>query len=229
MSKKQRQETASGDFRNTPFKALKGVSVKAGAAAPAMSPSSRPAAAEEDPEELFRRAMSGATPLHPAGENAPVRPVASPAAAAAPDDAPDRQLFLDAMRAVGAASFGERAAEPQEDEHAADRRSPSSRMKQLRKGTVRIGHELDLHGSLKDEAVRRLEHFIAAAAAQGHQAVLVITGKGLNSPEGPVLQGAVAGWLGGPGRSRVAEFHPAPRDKGGSGAFVVFLRPPGKR
>jgi DNA-nicking Smr family endonuclease len=224
MSKKQRQAPPSGDFRNTPFKALKGVSVKAGAAAPAPSPPSRPDAAQEDPEELFRRAMSGAKPLHPAGGRAPVRPAAPPVAAAAPDDAPDRQLFLDAMRAAGAASFGEQDADPLDDEHAAGRRSPSSRMKQLRKGTIRIGQELDLHGSLKDEAVRRLEHFIAAAAAQGHQAVLVITGKGLNSPEGPVLQGAVAAWLGGPGRSQVAEFRPAPRDKGGSGAYVVFLR-----
>jgi len=54
--------------------------------------------------------------------------------------------------------------------------------------------------------------------------VLVITGKGINSPEGPVLQGAVAGWLRQQGKGMVAEFSPAPRDKGGSGAFVVFLK-----
>ena len=54
--------------------------------------------------------------------------------------------------------------------------------------------------------------------------MLVITGKGINSAEGPVLQGAVADWLREKGRGLVAEFAPAPRDKGGSGAFVVFLK-----
>ncbi|HWR73104.1 MAG TPA: DNA mismatch repair protein MutS, partial [Nitrospirota bacterium] len=31
-------------------------------------------------------------------------------------------------------------------------------------------------------------------------------------------------WLREQGKGMVAEFAPAPRDKGGSGAFVVFLR-----
>jgi DNA-nicking Smr family endonuclease len=53
---------------------------------------------------------------------------------------------------------------------------------------------------------------------------LVITGKGLNSPDGPVLQGAVREWLRTAGAKMVAEFHDGPRDKGGSGAVVVFLR-----
>jgi DNA-nicking Smr family endonuclease len=54
--------------------------------------------------------------------------------------------------------------------------------------------------------------------------VLVITGKGINSPEGPVLQRVVAEWLRKEGKGTVAEFAPAPREMGGSGAFVVFLR-----
>jgi DNA-nicking Smr family endonuclease len=97
-------------------------------------------------------------------------------------------------------------------------------MRQLRRGTIRIGEELDLHGYLKDEALRRLEHFIMNAYARAQQSVLVITGKGYNSPEGPVLQGAVFAWLREQGRGVVAEFMPAPRDKGGSGAYVVFLK-----
>jgi DNA-nicking Smr family endonuclease len=97
-------------------------------------------------------------------------------------------------------------------------------MRQLKRGTLRIGAELDLHGFVKDEALRRLEHFIASASVRGQDAVLVITGKGTNSPDGPVLHGAVAAWLRGPGLRYVPEFHPAPRDRGGSGAYVVFLR-----
>jgi DNA-nicking Smr family endonuclease len=99
-------------------------------------------------------------------------------------------------------------------------------MKLLKRGTIRISEELDLHGYLKDEALQRLEHFITGALHRGRKAVLVITGKGINSPEGPVLQGAVADWLRDKGRAMVAEFEKAPRDKGGSGAVVVFLRTP---
>jgi DNA-nicking Smr family endonuclease len=103
-------------------------------------------------------------------------------------------------------------------------RSPTSRMRQLKRGKLRINQELDLHGFLKDEALMRLEQFVAAACRRGQQAVLVITGKGINSPEGPVLQGAVADWLSKKGKGLVAEFSPAPRELGGSGAFVVFLK-----
>ena len=46
----------------------------------------------------------------------------------------------------------------------------------------------------------------------------------LMSAEGPVLQGAVSHWLSERGKGMVAEFAPAPREKGGSGAFVVFLK-----
>jgi DNA-nicking Smr family endonuclease len=89
---------------------------------------------------------------------------------------------------------------------------------------VTIAAELDLHGFLRDEALFRLEHFISSSAAKGFPAVLVITGKGVNSPDGPVLRRAVDHWLREQGKGMVAEFAPAPRDKGGSGAFVVFLR-----
>ena len=112
---------------------------------------------------------------------------------------------------------------PESDE-TGQQRSSSGRMRQLKRGTIRISAELDLHGFLKDEALARLEHFITSEYSRGRQAVLVITGKGINSPDGPVLQGAVADWLRTKGKAMVAEFHPAPRDRGGSGAAVVFLK-----
>jgi len=52
----------------------------------------------------------------------------------------------------------------------------------------------------------------------------VITGKGNNSPGEPVLRNAVGVWLREVGKTMVSEFVAAPRDMGGSGAFVVFLR-----
>jgi DNA-nicking Smr family endonuclease len=223
-SKKTDQGTSA--FRNSPFKALQGA-VKGPAAAEPALPKALPRIDDADDEALFLRSVRGARRVSPSGgEDADAPSVAPPSAARQHEDhdsEPERELFLQAMGTIGTAAFG---AEDPGAESVGDgsRRSPSSRMRQLKRGTIRISEELDLHGFLKDEALRRLEHFIASAYSGGQQAVLVITGKGLNSPEGPVLPGAVATWLRERGKSMVAEFLPAPRDKGGSGAYVVFLK-----
>jgi DNA-nicking Smr family endonuclease len=97
-------------------------------------------------------------------------------------------------------------------------------MRQLKRGAIRIDYELDLHGLTREEALESLAAFVTGAFNRGQTAVLVITGKGNNSPGEPVLVGAVAGWLRDRGRGMVAEFAPAPRQMGGGGAFVVFLK-----
>jgi DNA-nicking Smr family endonuclease len=99
-----------------------------------------------------------------------------------------------------------------------------NRMRQLKNGALRIDLELDLHGLTREEALVSLSSFVAGAYKRGQKAILVITGKGNNSPAEPVLQSAVASWLREPGKKMVAEFAPAPRQMGGSGAFVVFLK-----
>ena len=85
--------------------------------------------------------------------------------------------------------------------------------------------ELDLHGLTRDQALESLGHFIDGAWRREMKAVLVITGKGNNSSGEPVLQAAVAGWLREKGQKMVVEFAPAPQQMGGSGAYVVFIRP----
>ena len=221
--KKQDTHERAGDLRQTPFKSLKGfaAAVRPRTAAAAVPPPSSP---PEDDDALFRAAMHGAKPLDPTeGPDASYKPTEVPAPERQDEAALDEHVFLDAMRTMGAASFGSTSdgEERPEDEGA---RSRSSRMRQLRRGTLRIGAELDLHGCIKDEALRRLDHFIASAAARRLEAVLGITGKGTSSPDGPVLPGVVTAWLRGPGLRYAVEFHPAPRDRGGSGAYVVFLR-----
>jgi DNA-nicking Smr family endonuclease len=100
----------------------------------------------------------------------------------------------------------------------------ANRLRQLKKGIIRVDRQLDLHGLTRDEALEELPRFLRNARVHGEKAVLVITGKGINSPGEPVLQQAVAAWLRDAGREFVLEFAPAPREMGGSGAFVVFLR-----
>jgi DNA-nicking Smr family endonuclease len=94
----------------------------------------------------------------------------------------------------------------------------------VKNGSIRIDFELDLHGLTRDEALTSLSQFVIGAFNRGQKAILIITGKGNNSPAEPVLHGAVASWLREAGKNMVAEFAPAPRNMGGSGAFVVFLK-----
>lgn len=55
--------------------------------------------------------------------------------------------------------------------------------------------QLDLHGFTAREAEERTAAFIARARRFRLRTVLVITGKGLHSPQGPVLKDTVEGIL----------------------------------
>ena len=220
--KKDKNKEQTGQFKRSPFKALKGFAPKqASAGAPVRKEKPSPAV-EEDESALFLRAVGGAKRLGPAAFSKDRAEKSAAPAPPTPAENNDQELFLKAMSKIGTAAFRDELPEAEEDGD--QRRSQSSRTRQLKRGTIRITDELDLHGQFRDEALASLERFIANSYTQGQQAVLVITGKGINSPEGPVLQGAVSEWLRGKGKGMVAEFVPAPRDKGGSGAFVVFLR-----
>ncbi len=167
------------------------------------------------------RAIAGARAIHPEPETRAEANKIGTTTAACGEDRDEQQLFLLAMQKIGTKL---REPQPDDDVEEAPRRFTSGRMKQLKRGVIRIREELDLHGHIRDEALVKLEHFIASAYSRGRKAVLVITGKGINSPDGPVLQGAVAAWLREKGKGIVVEFAAAPRDMGGSGAFVVFLK-----
>jgi DNA-nicking Smr family endonuclease len=61
---------------------------------------------------------------------------------------------------------------------------------------------------------------------QQYKAVLLITGRGNHSAGNPVLRGEAERILRTEGRSHVAEWAQAPRQYGGAGALVVFLKEP---
>ena len=220
MKKNKSREHHPEDFDNSPFKALKG-----------LKPTASPARAEkrsapgrkekiEDDTALFLRSVQGVKTIKPPSGSG--REAAPAGMAAQPGGADDEErMFLQAIQKIGTARKFMQP-EPEADEQ--PRRSQSGRMRQLKRGTIQVREELDLHGDIREVALVKLERFIAGAFGRGQKAVLVITGKDINSPEGPVLQGAVAAWLRENGKGLVAEFAPAPRDRGGSGAFVVFLK-----
>jgi DNA-nicking Smr family endonuclease len=218
--KKKKDKKDPGNFKNNPFKPLKGFTAKAAPVKQSgpISPAGRPT--EEDESALFLRAADGARRIGqgPVREGTVVNPAGRGHAA---DDRDEERLFLQAMQTIGTTAPREQS-EPETEE--SKPRSSMSRMRQLKRGAISISAELDLHGFFKDEALARLERFVQSAFNREFKAVLVITGKGTNSPEGPVLQGAVAAWLRANGKGRVAEFASAPREYGGSGAYVVFLK-----
>jgi DNA-nicking Smr family endonuclease len=221
MKKSKTREQGPGDFNNNPFKSLK--SFKPAADSAQGKKITTPARKEkaDDDTALFLRTVHGARAINHRSENQPEAMKCKVAAKLRGGDRHEQQLFLQAMRKIGTTFHDE---SPKTDGDEPGRRSASSRIRQLKRGTITLSDELDLHGYVKDEALRRLKQFITGAYSRGQRAVLVITGKGINSIEGPVLQGAVAAWLREKGRGMIAEFAPAPREKGGSGAFVVFLK-----
>lgn len=210
------------EFATSPFSALKGLQAAPVEPPVAVTPPVKAqAAAAADDMSLFFQAMDGVERLGakkgqhlPPARPFPVRAVVRKI------EEDEHQLFLEAINGLKLdVRFEDSAASPA----VVQPRRPS-RLRQLRRGTIRIDYELDLHGLTRDEALDALAMFIGGAFRRQQQAVLVITGKGNHSPEEPVLKGAVEKWLRETGKEMVAEFLAAPRQLGGEGAIVVFLK-----
>lgn len=86
-----------------------------------------------------------------------------------------------------------------------------------------IGARLDLHGLDQDRARGALHAFLIRAHAQGHRAVLVITGKGALGDG--ILRRRAPEWLTEPAvRPLVAGVSQADRRHGGAGALYIALK-----
>jgi len=218
-------------FHTTPFNILKGVVATTTTSSPEPPvPLTATPTVENDNLALFLQAMDDVRRLddfvpdrvkkgvlsHKRTATSSSTTVVSPV----PQDAAARELFLEE---IGRLKLEVKFTETMSDE---DELKPLSgnRLKQLKRGVITIDYQLDLHGLTRDEALTELPRFLRTARLKGQAAVLVITGKGNHSAEEPVLQQAVAAWLRNAGRELVVEFAPAPREMGGSGAFVLFLR-----
>jgi DNA-nicking Smr family endonuclease len=225
--KNQRQQNAPKpkEFHVTPFGALKGIAV------PEVEPAEpiRPAVkkAPESPDnglDLFLQAVMDVRPLTPSGkktDQAGSHPLQKTARKTGEDLlAVEEGVFL---QEIGRLKLDAKFTDSIHDEGELQPLA-GNRLRQVKRGVVSVSHQLDLHGLTREEALEALPGFLHSAQQKGQKAVLVITGKGNHSPEEPVLHQAVASWLRDAGRKIVLEFTPAPREMGGSGAYVVFLR-----
>jgi DNA-nicking Smr family endonuclease len=220
MKNKEKPKQKQKEFAASPFKGLKGAALELREPVAAPAPPKKPAisAPEPDDESLFLDAVADVRRLHTATA-APARAKAQAVKAQRDDE--EQRIF---MQAVEALKMDVRFSDGLPEEEALQRTAPVNRLRQLRRGGIRIDLQLDLHGLTRDEAIENLDRFVNGAYNRGQKGVLVITGKGNNSPGEPVLRSAVSGWLRENGKTMVSEFAPAPREMGGSGAYVVFLK-----
>ena len=99
-------------------------------------------------------------------------------------------------------------------------------MKRLKKGEFPIQDHIDLHGLTKQEAETKDKDFLIQSHKLGLRCVLIVHGRGLNSPDTfPVLKESLPIWLSrGPIRKIVLAFVTARPYDGGTGAVYVLLK-----
>jgi DNA-nicking Smr family endonuclease len=99
-------------------------------------------------------------------------------------------------------------------------------MKKLKRGELPVQDFIDLHGLTRQEAETEVTNFLLESFKSGLRCVLIVHGRGLNSPENlPVLKEGLPQWLNrGRVRKVVLAFATARPYDGGTGATYVFLR-----
>ena len=170
----------------------------------------KPPPQEADDAALFRAAVGAVKPLPEQNRIKPHKPPRKPLprSPAPPSAIPD--------------TLSDSAAETAPDDFL---RNGLSRMtlRKLRRGNWPVQDSLDLHGNTGDAARKLLQTFLHEAAQRGLRCVLVIHGKGMNSPSGEaVLRKLARHWL--TQRPDVLAYCAALPKDGGSGAVLVLLK-----
>jgi len=227
VAKKKQQQNPPKvkEFQVTPFGALKGIAVSVVEPVELIKPAfKKKSESADNGQDLFLQAVADVRPLQVSGkkpDQAGLRPLQKTALKSAEEfPVVENVVFLEEISRLKLdTKFTDSVPDEGELQTLA-----GNRLRQVKRGVVSVSHQLDLHGLTREEALNALPGFLLSAQKKGQKAVLVITGKGLHSAEEPVLHQAVASWLRDAGRATVLEFAPAPREMGGSGAYVVFLR-----
>ncbi|MGD8388407.1 MAG: Smr/MutS family protein [Desulfobacteraceae bacterium] len=99
-------------------------------------------------------------------------------------------------------------------------------VKRLKRGRFPVQDHIDLHGLTRHEAEKRVREFLLQSHKMGLRCVLIVHGRGLNSPSSfPVLKERLPVWFSrGPVRKIVLAFATARPYDGGGGAVYVLLQ-----
>lgn len=128
----------------------------------------------------------------------------------------DRALFLAALNRI--------PQDPNQDTADNLAIEGPQKLRLLRNRPIDVSDQIDLHGLKAQEARTELANFIRAHYVKGTRCVLIITGKGKNSPTGSILKPTVHSWIQSEGAPFVKSYGTAPRMQGGEGALVVYLK-----
>ncbi len=185
----------------------------------------QPTPAQDNAEDLlFFQAMQGVAPVVGSGRQVQPPPPLSESASDANDDSGDADARLMRQAVQGAIEFDLELSE--EYLRGFVRGLDSKIFQQLKAGSLSVEGHLDLHGQNADQAHDALLFFMRESYLAGKRVVLVIPGRGKNSPGGlGILRTEIQSWLTRePLRRIVLAFCTAqPRD-GGTGALYVLLR-----
>ncbi len=222
MTRNKKTKSVTSKQLNNPFGSLKGFAVLAEehpALAPVKGSAVRPVPINEEVDFDAQMSRFGVQRLNTEEPATGQDSVEQSAGTETHVGDCEQDVFLAAMETLNV-SFS--------DSYSTDEVLPSPtprRMKQLHRGALVPEATLDLHGFARQDVEEKLTSFIANARYHGWQVLLVITGKGLHSPEGEgVLRSAVEDLLQRGGNDQVVEWGRAPRQYGGDGAIVLFLR-----
>jgi len=181
---------------------------------------------EENPEDIFLQAMQGVKPLEgvkgrdvpPPAPSAPEQRDAAPAS----EEAEVAGHLADLVS--GKVEFALQYSEEYIHGHVLG--LDSKLLVRLKAGYYSPEAHLDLHGMNAEQAFFALVQFIKEGYMQGRRCLLLIPGRGRNSPEGyGVLREAVQTWLTrDPLKRVVLAFCTALPKHGGAGALYVLLR-----
>jgi DNA-nicking Smr family endonuclease len=183
----------------------------------------RPSPSAGDDLDLFEAAVRGVVPI-PANERRRVAPARPPAASSAVRRDEDAALAELADLVAGVAAFD--ISDTEEHVEGTVVGLDPRILRRLRAGEFAYQGHLDLHGMIADEAKSAVQEFVFRSMVPGHRCVLLVHGRGRNSPDQrPVLKDRLKDWLthGEIGR-RVLAFSTARPYDGGSGAMYVLLR-----
>ncbi len=233
MSKKNHKKD-SISFKNDPFKTVKGFSAlpqQVEKQLPPKVPTPRlPRTGDEDSEVDFSQAMAQLGVEVIATDNESISTFTTDAGSeidgqdqekSALHDDSDEALFLASLGQLDSVFSDNYCADDEVQSPGAEAR----RMKQLRQGKLKPQDTLDLHGCYREEALKKVRHFLQHRYADGYNTVLIVTGQGKRSPNGEaVLRSDVEKYLSTCASAWVAEWGRAPRQYGGEGALVIFLR-----
>ncbi len=97
-------------------------------------------------------------------------------------------------------------------------------IQRLHEGKYSVQDYLDLHGSIVEEAEFMVRQFLDNSLRNGLHCIKIIHGRGLRSPNGPVLKDAVIKWLISHYRKNIVAFVSARQCDGGLGALYILFR-----